>query len=819
MRNFLLSLLFLLPFFSAFAGNISGTIKAKNGNLLPYASILIKGTTIGVSANSKGEYMLVLDPGNYVLVCQYIGHQTTEKKITISKNDQVVDFELELQQYSLKDVVVTSGAEDPAYAIIRKTIAKRTEHLNEIKAFSCDVYLKGQIQLRDFPKSFLGRKIDFEDGDSSKKKMLFLSESVAKYSVKEPGKEKIEVISTKVSGRSNSFGFSNPQIISFYENSITAGENLNPRGFISPIANGALNYYKYKFEGTFFESGREISRIKVIPKRPYEPLFSGYIQIIENEWRIQSVDLIVLKEQQMQLLDTLRIQQLYVPSGNLWVIKNQVIYPSGKFFGFDFFGSFVQVYDHFDMQPAFKPKFFDNTLIKFTDSSNKKSKAYWDSIRPLPLLAEEARDYQKKDSLEQVRRDPRYLDSLDKKNNKLRLAGILLTGQSFSNRKIRQNISFNSLLSTFNYNTVEGGMLLFSPNYRRRFDTGLTGRRTLFISPEIRYGFANKHLNPSISASYSFGKKYLHSVSIAGGRKVYQFNNAGSISERLNSITTLLSEANHMKIYEADFFRIGYNTGLGGGVNMSASLQFQNRMPIENLSDMTRWKDIAEREFTPNYPIDILTAQMQRNKASILSIGINWLPGANYIEFPDRKVNIGSDYPTINASITKGIPNFLGSDVDFTKWRVSINDDLDLKLLGALNYRVSFGGFLDAKKVYAPDYQHYLGNQTIFASDALNSFQLAPYYLYSNTSSFQATAHVEYHMNGLLTNKIPGFKKLNWFFLGGVNALHTSDSVNYYEVFGGIENIFKVIRIDFVQGFAKNNGRPSGFRLTIPLFR
>ena len=819
MRQFYLFFLFILTASLADAASVTGTIREKKGQLLPFSSILVKGTTKGVSANSKGEYAIVLDPGEYVLVCQYIGHKTVEKKIKIAKADLVLDFELEQQQYDLKDVVVKSGAEDPAYAIIRKAIEKREEHLKEIKSFSCDVYLKGQLQLRDFPKSFFGRKVDFEDGDSSKKKMIFLSESIAHYSVQEPDKKKIEVISTKVSGRSNSFGFSDPQIISFYENNITAGENLNPRGFISPIANSALNFYRYKFEGTFFENGREVSRIKVMPKRQYEPLFSGYINIIENEWRLQSVDLIVLKENQMQLLDTLRIQQLYVPSGNVWVIKNQIIYPSGKFFGFDFFGNFVQVYDHFNMEPKFAPKYFNNTLLKFMDSSNKKPMAYWDSIRPLPLLKEEARDYKKKDSLEQVRKDPRYLDSLDKKRNKLRLSGILFTGQSFSKRKKRENISFNSLLSTLNYNTVEGGVVNFAPSYRRRFDSGLDGRSTLFIQPDLRYGFANKHLNPSLLVNYNFGKKYVHSVSISGGRKVYQYNNAGSINERINTLSTLFSEANYMKIYEADFFRLAYTTGLGAGVTLAASMQFQNRMPLENLADMTRWKDVADREFTPNYPTDLSATPMQKNKATTFSVGVTWLPGAKYIEFPDRKVNLGSDYPTISASITKGINGLFGSDVDYTKWRVSINDDLDLKLFGKLSYRFNFGGFFNANKVYLPDYQHYLGNQTIFASEALNSFQLAPYYLYSNTSTFQTSAHVEYHLNGLISNKIPGFKKLNWFFVGGANALHTNQDVDYYEVFGGIENIFKVIRIDFVQGFAKGNGRPSGFRITVPLSR
>ncbi len=796
------------------AATVSGTITDTKGNVLPFSSILVKGTTQGVSANGKGIYMVPLEPGEYTLVCQYIGHKTIEKKIKLGRTDQVLDFQLEEQQYSLKEVEVKSGGEDPAYAIIRKAIEKREEHLKEIKKFQCEVYIKGQMQLRDFPKSFMGRKIDFEDGDSSKRKMIFLSETVAKYSVQLPEKEKVEVLSTKVSGRSGAFGLSDPQIISFYENTISVGEDLNPRGFISPIANSALNYYRYKFEGTFFESGREVSRIKVIPRRAYEPLFSGYINIIENEWRIQSVDLLLLRAQQMQLLDTLRIQQLYVPAGNVWLIKNQVIYPSGKVLGFDFFGSFVQVYDKFDMNPQFKPKFFDHTILKFYDSSNKKSMGYWDSIRPLPLLTEEVRDYKKKDSLEQVRKDPRYLDSLDAKRNKIRLSGILFTGQSYTVRKRKENIRVESLLSTLNYNTVEGGVINFSPSYSRRFE----GRKSLSVSPDIRYGFANKHINPSVSMSYNFGKKYFQNINISGGRNVFQFNNAGSITQRINTLSTLASGANYMKIYEADFVRVGYNAEIGNGLRIIGNFQFQDRYPLENLTDPVTWKKNPSKAFTPNFPTELSAVNMPRNQASSVTLGLIWRPGADYIEFPDRKVGLGSKYPTFTASVTKGIHGLFGSDVDYTKWRIGMNDDLDLKLAGKFSYNIVASGFLDAGKTYTPDYIHYLGNQTIFASRDLSSFQLAPYYKYSNTAKVNIATHAEYHLNGLLSNKIPGFKKLNWFFVTGANTLHVKNGTYYYELLFGIENILKVIRVDFVQGFESGGGRPSGFRLSLPFF-
>ncbi len=811
-KFFLFSLVLNLFISNSNAQTISGNVQETNGSILPYASITIKGTAKGTTANSKGEYSLQLKSGNYTLVCQHVGHKTTEKKVTIQKENVVVNFELEKQAYNLTNVVVSTNREDPAYEIIRKAIKKREEHLNEIKKFECEVYLKGQMQLRNYPKKFMGQTVDFEDGDTSKRKMLFLSETVAKYSVEKPNDAKVEVISTRVSGNSDGFGFSSPQVFSFYENIISVGRGLNPRGFVSPIANNALNYYKYKFEGTFFENGREVSRIKVIPKRKYEPLFSGYISIIENEWRIQSTELYLLKEQQMQLLDTLHIQQLYVPLKDKWVIKQQVILPSGKLLGFDFFGSFVQVYDQFNIEPTFKKKFFDNVIIKVQDSANKKPKAYWDSIRPIPLSETEARDYKKKDSLEQVRKDPKYLDSIDRIRNKFTVSGLLLTGKTFDNQKKKSTISIEPLISTINYNTVEGIVLHFSPEYRKSY----SGRKAILISPFFRYGFGNKHFNAHLTGGINFGKKYLNNFNFSGGKRVFQFNNAQPITARDNTWSTLQFVRNYMKIYEAWYARLGYSAGIGNGITVYGTAQFQDRIPLENLSDPTKWRDYKGRVFTPNFPHEITTTNFTRHQAVSLTIGASWRPGTKYIELPDRKINVRSKYPTFSTSLTQGINGVLGSDVDYTKWNFSVSDNLDLKLGGRFSYRATLGGFINDNAVFIQDFQHYQGNRIVTAAPYLNSFQLAPYYQYSNTAPFFTTVHAEYHLNGLITNKLPLLRKWNWFFVVGGNALYINKGTHYYEAMFGVENIFKIIRVDYVHAFLADGRTTSGLRIAIP---
>ena len=85
-------------------------------------------------------------------------------------------------------------------------------------------------------------------------------------------------------------------------------------------------------------------KIQVIPRRKYEPLFRGYINIVDGDWRIHSIQLLLTKESQMQFVDSMKVEQLYRPLKNdVWAISSQVIYPSVKLLGFDAHGSFREI--------------------------------------------------------------------------------------------------------------------------------------------------------------------------------------------------------------------------------------------------------------------------------------------------------------------------------------------------------------------------------------------------------------------------------------------------------------------------------------------
>lgn len=798
---------------TGFAQQISGTVMDDKGNTLANASVFIEGTTHGTTTNNDGKYFLHFSkPGTYTVVAQYVGYKKDTRKVTIGIDDKIQDFVLKQVDFSMEEVVVRSG-ENPANDIIRKTIEKRSFHEKQLDKFQCEVYTKGILRLRDYPKKVFGQKLDFSDGDTSKQKVIYLSETISSFSVEKPNNSKIEVLSSKVSGSSDGYGLAAPQFYSIYSNNVNIGANLNPRGFISPISDNAFHYYRFKYEGAFFEDGYQINKIKVIPKRKFEPLFSGHIYVVEDEWRIHSVKLMLTKSSQMELLDTLKLEQIYVPATtkkDVWVIQSQVIYPTVKLFGIDAYGSFVNIYSKFDPAPTFSKKYFGSTIMVYHDSSRRKTDVFWDDTRPVKLMDVEIQDYRKKDSLEQLTKNPVYLDSVDRAKNKISLRGILISGMNFSKEKKQVTYHLPALTELVSFNIVEGLVVNPKLTYVKRLDSSI-GRRTLRLTPSLRYGFTNGHFNAHLSSTYTFGKKYAQSISFSGGKRVFQFNNASPIGPRNNTFSTLLSERNNMKLYEAYYLHGSFASGLGSGLTWSAGFQYQDRLPLDNRSDFS-FRDVKNRVFTPNYPNEILSQNFKRHQAFSLNFGLSWQPGARYIELPDQKINIGSKWPSMSVVYTHGIEGFLGSDVNYGKWKFTLTDLVRFKLAGIFNYRIGIGGFLSSKKVEVIDYQHFNGNVSRFANAYLNSFQLLPLYEFSNTSKFYTILHVEHHFNGFLTNKIPGLRKLNWYLVGGVNTFHVN-KFDYLEAFAGFENILKVFRVDYIFPFRDGNRGKSTFRI------
>lgn len=300
---------------------------------------------------------------------------------------------------------------------------------------------------------------------------------------------------------------------------------------------------------------------------------------------------------------------------------------------------------------------------------------------------------------------------------------------------------------------------------------------------------------------------------ISGGKNISQFNNANPVSPLINEFYTLFYKRNYMKIYEKYFASATFSKNFQTGLRVNVNATYEDRTPLNNTTDYSFF--YKQRKFRPNYPTEKMMEQFARHEVVLFTTNITYTPGVKYIQFPYGKISIGSKYPTFNLMYQKGVDGIFGSDVDFDKWKLSLYNSMNFKLAGTLKYNISIGGFLNTNSVFIQDYQHFNGNQTIFASDYLNSFQLAPYYANSTIARVYATTNIEHHFNGMLTNKMPLFRRLNWNLVVGSNAYYVNGNNSYVEAFAGLENIFKLIRVDAITSYLNGHNGQFGVRIGI----
>lgn len=803
-------LLFFAVYFSVFdlsAQRIQGTVFSNTGDLIPYASISIKGTSKGTSANNEGKFSLRVDSGTITLVCQSVGYSPEEKEISL-KGDTDISFILYRQKLTMKEVVVRSNAEDPAYAIIRESIKKREYYNTEVKRFTCDLYAKDIIRLIKLPPKVMGRTIKDDDKkemnlDSSGKGIVYLSESISFITKKVPDKLKVDVRSSRVSG-SNGVGVSFPVFISLYNSNVLIfTKRFNPRGFVSPIADNAIHFYKFKYLGTFWENGKPIHSIKVIPRRLYEPLFTGVINITDIDWRIHSFDLFISKSAQLELLDSINIKQLHVAiNDTAWQLNTQQLSFKASLLGVDLGGNFNSVFTNYNITPVINNKSFGRVFMQYDTAAAKRGAVYWDSVRPVPLEVDELRDYRFKDSSFLAQRDSVKLKQLATKE-KHKPWDIFLKGLHFSSfrRNYFLNFGMESLVKNLEYNTAEGWVIRSNFYYDIHFSKG----KKIEIEPTIRYGTSNRHVT-AFAQIQLFNKKGKSSqnqnvFTISGGKRVSAYNGINDYFELLrNSISTLGNGNNYLKTYENTFLQLGFLTKYESGINFSISGLYEDRLPLQNTSDFTFFKK-HKALLTDNIPYPLTNTLPLPNKSISITAGIEWQPGQRYIQFPNARVSLGSKSPVFSIIYTKGINKIFGSDVDYDKWNMAVSGSTNMKLKGVLKFKTEIGGFLNNRSVPIQDFKHFNGNPTRTAIQYVNGFQLAGYYDNSTIAPLYGVCHLEQHLNGLLTNKIPFFRKLNWNLVGGTNAFYVNRLNNYAELFIGLENIFKIFRVDFVSGF------------------
>jgi hypothetical protein len=123
-------------------------------------------------------------------------------------------------------------------------------------------------------------------------------------------------------------------------------------------------------------------------------------------------------------------------------------------------------------------------LLKSIRQLLNKDTLFWQKTRPVPLTDEEIRDYVQKDSLQRLWNTKSYMDSVDRKNNRLRPMS-LISGYTYANTYRKQSWTYTSPLNTLRFNAVEGLKLDASIKYQKSDSL----YRRWILEPRLQYGF------------------------------------------------------------------------------------------------------------------------------------------------------------------------------------------------------------------------------------------------------------------------------------------------------------------------------------------
>jgi hypothetical protein len=714
------SICFFVSFFLcitvSFSQGIKGEVRTNTGEILPYASVYIRNLGDGVPTNEEGRYEFKLEKGVYDVLVQYLGYKSKLETVIITDDTwKVVNFELEPQIYTLGTVEVNSDAEDPALTIMRKAITKAKYHRLQVQKYSMTVYLKGTGQLTDAP--FFMKKTLEKEG--LKLNEAYTSESVSRITFTQPNKVEEKVISIRTNGDNQSTSPAPYIQTSFYQ------EKVN--NIISPLSRSAFQYYRFKYEGSFFDQNVLVSKIKVTPRSRGEQVFEGFIYIIEDLWAIHSLNL-----QTSYLGFEIQATQQYAPVvENVWMPLTHQYKFGGKIFGFegDFkylastreyditlnpdlkevpeiidekvqdvpeaaaeFKKSVSALEQLSSEKPMTRKEYRKLLNEYekesiqerensdvieesyydVDSLAKKyNQSYWDSIRPVPLTEQEILGYSRDDSIAVLEAAKiSEVDSVAKKAKRKFKPLDFMNGGTYSFGK-GVSMGFDQNWTKMSFNTVEGGKVGIGLFYRKNqtiklADSVSVQRKNFSIEPDLRYGFSSNRFYSKVDVRWSNTLPISGTTfGFRGGRYIYQFNGEEPINEQVNAVYSLALRQNYMKLYEQDFAEAYWSHRVNYGFTYRTTLSYGTRRQLFNTNNYSLYNK-PEREYSSNQPENVETTDNSfvNHESLKLVASLEWRPGIRYGIRNGRKYPLTERSPLVEFKYRKAFGSVFQSDLE-----------------------------------------------------------------------------------------------------------------------------------------------------------
>lgn len=771
-KKFFLLIIICIPF-SLFSQSKQTFIKGKitdaqTNEPIPFANIFFKGTTIGTTSDFDGNYSIKTDNPTdslHVLVLNYKGRGKKVKRGIA----QTIDFQLKPTSFDLGLVVIKAG-ENPAYEIIRKAREnKKNFNMNNLDAYEYKSYTKIDISLDKITEKFRNSKtmkpfapifdsLQKAAGEHGQVVLpFFITEQLSDvYYLKDPKRQKTIVQGNKITG----LVIENFQIFEQFIGKAFQEYNFNDnfvnileRSFLSPIGAGSLSFYDYYIQDTIPIDNDSCIELKVKPRNNVDLLFSGKIWISKNNYALRRIDLEILPTANINFIERYKIQQDYeqvtdnqsfVPSKTRVLVDLQDLGDStagliGKFY--------IANKDFVVNQP--KPIKFYQQNLEIDPNSRNKEEEYWQVERRKMITDAETveRSYTVIDSL---RKSPRI--------STIRRA-IRIIWDGYYNFKY---VQLGHWYTMFGYNDIEGF------RFQGTLQTNINWSKKWILKGHLAYGFKDTKLKYNGQVEYFLDRSKWEKIGI---RHQYDIERLGIDPDFLESHVFL----NWLFIFSSQFgylqrmsltdqTRIWYETDHWRGWNSKFIVNHKHFQP---LGDYTfAWYDDKNNVQTDFRSTDF-TFVTSYSAKRVWLVEDNWRFGAE---------SLRGNVWTFKATV--GVKDVLGSDFNYTKLSLNVQRFWNTGYLGRLDYNITASKVFG--KVPYPLATIFQGNESIFSSE--KSYNLMSFFEFAADESVEAI--ILHHFDGLLFNRIPLLKRLKLREVAGVNVIFSSyDNKNYIRTF------------------------------------
>jgi len=646
---------------------IEGTITERaTRRPLPYANIKVIDTSLGTSANADGKYLLRLEKGNYQLVASFIGFQSDTISLQINM-DIPISFKLNRTSINLDEITVLPK-ENPALAVIRKTIETKNRRNYKLNSYQFKAYTKGVIKsTQEISAGSNSVSIGFGEADTAKLIIAGILENESIGFFQKPDNYKEEIVAQKQTANfpSSINMLTGGRIIqNFYSNDI----QFFGRELIGPISDNALDYYYYSICDTLAIDNQTVFKIQFEPDYKSDPGFYGFLYITDNTFNLIKIDANLNDAANPGgIFSRVNIVQQYLEySDSIFMPIDYRLFLDGNVLGMVKFAFDVEsiLYDY-NINLKIDEDYFDMVVLKILPDADKVDSTYWSKNQKIPNSLEEINAYKKIDSVEAIPKT--FLSEFS----------WLSTTTWLSD-----DISTVGPLSFYHFNKVEGHTLNAGLYFNEAFSKRLNS------TIDFNYGFSDKLFKWGFVADYLLGEYRTTQISVlAFDNLTPLFSESDEYGNFLSTLTSLFGHYD----FRDYFYSNGFNFNITGAVFpvLDLGIGYNNRTDKNSFvnTDFSFFK--KDDFYEPSKPI---------LESKIVTLSTNFkLDFRKYIEggYFRRRTSQGKSFFTVEGEIAFSNKTLLSSNLDFEIYKLNV--------FASLNSFKSTKYIVSAKGFYATD--------------------------------------------------------------------------------------------------------------------